>query len=202
MHVLRMIIIAQGIDVLSKRRDPDKKYISVVGSWDRYFTRYIWSSRHATGDYRDQLATMVTQLCYKFVKINERPLQENERPMQNLLIYRHGVSESLIRDREGGGVAGEVRAIRLGLMKVFGKRGWPRPKITMVVVQKRTSTKFFRMQRDGSIHSPYPGTYVSSERAVSDPANRSFFIIPCKKHQNQGTAIPTKFTIIEQEAST
>jgi len=102
--------MAMGIDVLSKRRDPDKKYISIVGTWDRFFTRYIWSSRHATGEYREKLATMVAEVCYKFMGIYSRP-------MKNLLIYRHGVSESYIRDRDDG-VGGEVRAIMSKLTKV------------------------------------------------------------------------------------
>lgn len=103
----------------------------------------------------------------------------------HIVVYRDGVSNSQLDT--------VVRQEIMGYKQAFRevKQNY-NPKLTVIVVQKRVSQRFF--QASGAQASPTPGTVVDTQ--IVSPHFSDFFLVPCEAHPNAGTATPTRFIVV------
>lgn len=103
----------------------------------------------------------------------------------HIVVYRDGVSNSQLDTVVKQEITGYKQAFR------EVKQNY-NPKLTVVVVQKRVSQRFF--QANGQQGSPTPGTVVDTQ--IVSPHFSDFFLVPCEAHPNAGTATPTRFIVV------
>jgi len=183
-----------GVDTVEKKK-LGYTTIGVVGTTNKLFSRTIWSVDKCAGYSPSAVAQLVFGLVKDFCMMNKVGLRQ-------LIIYRQGVSEAHLV-RRGGPLSvmeEEVKELQDNIHKFNEQYPQRRlnTKITMCVVQKRIANRFFLCQ-DAKRFSPFPGTYIPSTSSVCSNELREFYLVPSEAHPNQGTATPTKYTVVVDE---
>ncbi len=107
-----------------------------------------------------------------------------------------GLSEMQV-EKIGGDELREIKSEFERLAKKYNKK--VNPQITYTIVQKRISNRFF-LKQNSQFFSPFPGTYISSRCGVTSEMLTEFYLVPSAAHPNQGTATPTRFTVLQNNA--
>ena len=114
----------------------------------------------------------------------------------HLIIYRDGVGDAM-RDQV---ISKEITQFRQAIAELYNKAANP-PKITLVVVNKRITQRFFVRDERGNLVNPPSGCIVdqglvehSDGKGVYD-----FFMMP--SGANQGCVLPTHFHVPLNESA-
>ncbi|CAM6102407.1 unnamed protein product [Calypogeia fissa] len=133
------------------------------------------------GLYEDKTSGMVRELLMHFYNFEKRGIKP-----QQILIFRDGVSESQFDQV----LENELVAFKQACASLSEDYC---PKITLVVVQKRHHTRFFRT--DGSKENIAPGTIV--DRDPCHPGSYDFYL--CSHAGIIGTSRPTHYHVLYDE---
>jgi len=178
---------------------PEQKQ-SMVGfcsSWDKQHFRYSsWVGPMGTHEqFVCMSQTMMESGMQEFKK-------KNKKYPSNVMVYRDGVGDSQMEKF--------VRKEMQAFIAAFGRLKW-RPKLTVIVVQKRGQARFFQQcpkyNRRGNcherrcngrdpFHSPQAGLVVDTQ--IVSPLFSDFYLIPSLAPPG-ACARPTRFVVVRDE---
>ena len=173
-----------GIDVCHDTySDKGRGKRSVVGftaTTNTSFTKYFSTVKfQGVGqEIVDQLSECFEEALTSYQSINGYFPSE-------VIVYRDGV---------GDGQFMQVFNYEVPQIKQILLRKNPATKLTVVIVQKRISTRIFD-HTQGGVSNPLPGTVVDS--GCTNPRYYDFFMV--NQSVNQGTATPTHYHVILDE---
>lgn len=172
-------VMVVGIDVYHDSAVRGKSIGGFVASLNNYLTSYFSTitEHKAKDEMCSQLMTCMTAALRKYNEVNQC-LPEK------IIIYRDGV---------GDGQLNEVKTVELEQIKQAVKSVNPNydPKLAMIVVKKRISTRLFA-EHGGQYANPPPGSVVDT--SVTRPEWYDFFLV--SQSVRQGTVSPTHYNII------
>lgn len=171
-----------GADVYHSKNQ--RSVASVVGQFGKnlkhtYSTVSIQSSKYEE---------IISSMSNMFLEILERYIKVEKKLPDRVIFYRDGVGQSFIETI----MQQEVSSIISVLEQKYTIN---RPKITVILVTKRISDKFALDVKP--LANPPSGTVIES--SVVEPDKATFFMISQKV--TQGTANPTKYQIVYDEAN-
>eukprot|EP00731_Ephydatia_muelleri_P025692 Em0017g775a len=166
-----------GIDVYHDKSYGNKSIAGFVASTNPSFTR--WYSRTAMQEQSQELIHEL-KLCMQAAlkKYNE----VNQSLPERIIVFRDGVGEG----REGYVSEFEVPQFN-SCFSIFGENY--SPKLAVVVVQKRITTRIFGRSGNG-YENPPPGVLVDHTISKS----YDFYLV--SQHVRQGTVSPTYYRVI------
>ena len=110
----------------------------------------------------------------------------------HLIIYRDGVGDGMRKDV----VQKEISQFQKAIMEVYNKAK-KQPYITVVIVNKRITQRFFIEDRDGNLANPPSGCLIDAEVVENEHEDEAgafdFYLIP--QQVTQGCALPTHFYV-------
>lgn len=115
----------------------------------------------------------------------------------NFVIFRDGVGDAQ-RDQV---LRNEIPQFEDAINKMYNKAE-SKPEITVVVVNKRISQRFFVLGKDGKKHNPPPGCIIDStltQETKEENKNFDFFMTPAAC--TQGCVLPTHFYVPKNDSS-
>jgi len=150
---------------------------------DPYFNRYYKALRNQkkTKELVLDIGSMVEECLKMFKKLNKDTLPTH------IIFYRDGVGEGMYSD---------VLDIEYAAMEETFKilyENQEKPKVTLLVVQKRNHFRGKVEEADGNQYNPPAGTLV--DEAVVDAARSNFYLY--SHSTNQGTAKPTHYQVLK-----
>ncbi len=172
--IKKMMIV--GIDVYHKI---EKKYKSIAGfvsSLNQDHTR--WYSRICFQMVGQELADT---LKVAFMQSIKKYQQANGFLPEKIFVFRDGVSEGQIPIV----AEHEVAQLRSCFTSEYC------PQISVIVVQKRISTRIFAEDPSRQIVNPKPGTVIDTSITSKDMFD--FFLV--SQHVGQGTVTPTHYIV-------
>ncbi|XP_078658725.1 piwi-like protein 1 isoform X2 [Branchiostoma floridae x Branchiostoma belcheri] len=177
-------IMVIGIDVYHEAKKGVRSVAGFVASTNRELTR--WYSRTCFQlpgqELMDGLKLCLTAALKKYHDVN------HELP-ERIFIFRDGVGDGQLTT-----VAGyEVDQLR-DCARYFGGQDY-KPKLAVVIVQKRINTRIFAEYNRGSLDNPRPGTIL--DHTVTRRDWYDFFLI--SQHVRQGTVSPTHYIVVADE---
>uniref|UniRef100_T1IXK7 Piwi domain-containing protein n=1 Tax=Strigamia maritima TaxID=126957 RepID=T1IXK7_STRMM len=171
-----------GMDVY---HDASRRGQSVLGfvsslnpSFTKWFSKTVFQSTHQ--ELGDGLRTCMMAALKKFFDVN-RILPEK------IVVYRDGVSDGQLRFV----VDHEI----LQIENSFKMTENYKPKLSVVIVQKRINTRIFANTGRGELANPMPGTIL--DHTVTRFQYYDFFLV--SQHVTQGTVTPTHYIVIKDE---
>jgi len=194
--------LVMGIDVTHP--SPVEKKMpsvsSVVGNLDDSFMRYAASVRVQKHRRESIVAGHLDQLVkerlmeYHKSMMTENAKNKTSKPTQpkRIVIFRDGVAEGQFQ---------EVLREELGGIRQACKDLDPsyRPKLTLIVAQKRHHTRFFPGAQgpvSGRASNIVPGTVVDKD--ITHPDQFEFYL--CAHHGIQGTSRPIRYHVIHDDS--
>jgi aubergine-like protein len=126
-------------------------------------------------------------ISLSFTTCVRKYVEKNGAMPDRVVFYRDGVGDGDLEHVYDFEVKALENAIETMNQKV---------KLTVIVVKKRISTRFFLMDQRGNASNPAPGTMVDTE--VTRPEWYDFFLV--SQSVRQGTVTPTHFNIIKDDS--
>ncbi|KAJ8346595.1 hypothetical protein SKAU_G00279960 [Synaphobranchus kaupii] len=108
----------------------------------------------------------------------------NHKPPTRIIVYRDGVGDGMLQSV----VSYEVKQILDCIKSTMGEY---MPKLAVVVVKKRISSRFFALM-DRNLSNPPPGTVIDTH--VTRPEWYDFFIVSQAVHM--GSVTPTHYNVV------
>ena len=171
-----------GIDSSSDKADKGKNVIAFCASMDRTFTRYynrvIYQKK--SEDIVSCMKSLIKESIVAYQKIN------NDNCPEHVIYFRDGVIENVEKEIQ----AKEVPDIRQAFVEQTREK-LTDPKITVVVIDKRITQKFFSVTSNKQLENPLSGTLVDNT-IVSKYYD--FYLIA--QNVTRGTATPTHYKVI------
>jgi len=172
-------VMVVGIDVYHDSLVKGKSIGGFVASLNNYLTSYFSTitEHKAKDEMCQQLRICMTAALRKYNDVNQTLPDK-------IIIYRDGV---------GDGQLNEVKTVELEQIKqaIKGVHEGYDPKVAMIVVKKRISTRLFH-DAGGQFSNPPPGSVVDT--VVTRPEWYDFFLV--SQSVRQGTVSPTHYNII------
>jgi aubergine-like protein len=111
----------------------------------------------------------------------------------HFIIYRDGVGDAMRRQI----LIKEITQFKQAIDEAYNKAA-KKPKMTVIIVNKRITQRFFIEGEDGTLNNPPSGCIIDSKLVESDDAEGTnseydFFLIP--QFANQGCVLPTHFYV-------
>eukprot|EP00300_Choanocystis_sp_HF-7_P041984 c8759_g1_i2.p1 GENE.c8759_g1_i2~~c8759_g1_i2.p1 ORF type:complete len:770 (+),score=206.00 c8759_g1_i2:29-2311(+) len=164
-----------GIDVYHDSARKGESVLAFCSTWNATFTQYytqcIW---HKPGqEISSQLMACMKQSIAAYYKQNQGVLPER------IIVYRDGVGQGQL----DAVINFEIPQMR----QAFGDSYNPR--LAVIVVQKRISTRFFHPQTHANMP---PGLVV--DRGIVSQSLYDFFVL--SQSVTQGTASPTRYVVL------
>jgi aubergine-like protein len=178
--VKNMMVV--GIDTYHDSAKKGRSVGAFVASMNQRITKYY--SRCALQSSQEELHNAL-RVCMLSALKNYH--QINGQLPDRIVVYRDGVGDgqlAVVHEHE-------VTQIRECFRTVGPEY---QPKLTVIVVKKRISSRFFAMDR-GQLNNPPPGTIIDSE--ATRPEWFDFFIV--SQSVRQGTVSPTHYNVIVDE---
>ncbi|CAH1801213.1 unnamed protein product [Owenia fusiformis] len=175
-------IMVVGIDV-NHDTTTSRSVCGFVATMNNTFTKY-----HTQSYLEPKFAEIQSNLETRFAISYNRYREQNggELP-KHIYVYRDGVGDGQINIV----LEEEVRAINHSLDKCYTANGHKKPGLTVVIIKKKISTRFFLRDGRGTMNPP-PGTIVDSQ--ITRPEWFDFFMV--SQSVRQGTVTPTHFNVI------
>ncbi|XP_056138266.1 piwi-like protein 1 isoform X3 [Lampris incognitus] len=172
-------LMVVGIDCYHDSVSGKRSVGALVASLNRGMTR--WFSKCVLQNQRqeimDELKMALTAALKHFYKFNQcLP--------SRIIVYRDGVGDGMLNSVVGHEIAQILEAIQ-----ILGKDYMP--KLTVVVVKKRGSCRFFT-DINGKVSNPPPGTVVDAE--VTRPEWYDFYIV--SQAVRMGSVSPTHYNVV------
>ncbi|XP_074605231.1 protein argonaute-4-like [Brevipalpus obovatus] len=193
-----------GADVTHPGEKVVYSIAAAVGSMSSDRTQYSSDVRVQT-EPKQEIIGEFKQMVANLIRMETRKLMEEtgEREIEKVLpkrviIYRDGVSDGQF----GSILKEEFEQIKLAFEFVQEKLrlGYSyRPKVTFIVVQKRQRTRFFPIDKTGSVSANgniASGTIVN-DTIVQNSDDTDFFL--CSHYSVQGTSRPCHYYVLEDE---
>ncbi|KAK7067292.1 Piwi-like protein 2 [Halocaridina rubra] len=168
-----------GIDVY---HDPVHKGASVVGfvaSFNNTLTR--WFSRSS---FQHPSEEIISGLKISLLEALRHYHKLHHSLPRTIIVYRDGVSDGQLQLVEDHEVP--------QLSSIFQHFESYEPKLSFIVVQKKTHTRIFSLMRDRRYNNPLPGSIVDS---IVTRRNWCDFLL-VSQHVRQGTVSPSHYIII------
>lgn len=165
-----------GIDVCHK---PRKSIVGIVATINDSMMHY--NSQYMIQDKGQEL---VDEMHHALRKIFTSYLQANGCLPEHIIVYRDGVSEQM-RDMI---LAREVGCLHEVMAEFYNKL--KRPKLTVCVVNKRISQKFYLNGQN-----PAPGTVVDTKLVNKDASKVCYDFFLVSHNCTQGTVTPTHYYV-------
>lgn len=177
--VKNMMVV--GMDVYHDSASGQKRSIlGFVASTNKHLTR--WYSRVSIQGRRQEIADGL-KMCMKAALSKYHEV--NQCLPDRVVVFRDGV---------GDGQISTVQEFEVSQMKeafsMFGESY--SPKMVVVVVQKRISTRIFQRGTAKGLGNPPPGTVV--DHTFTRKGWYDFFLV--SQHVRQGTVTPTHFVVV------
>jgi aubergine-like protein len=172
-------VMVIGIDVFHDNARGRRSVLGFVSSTNKTFTR--WFSRVTIQDMNQEIGDGL-KICFQNALSKYHEL--NNTLPDRIIIYRDGVGDgqmNMVYDFE-------VPQLKNCLV-MFGENY--SPKMGVVIVQKRISTRLFSHGHQG-YDNPSPGTIL--DHTVTRKRKYDFFLV--SQHVRQGTVTPTHYNII------
>ncbi|CAF1086851.1 unnamed protein product [Didymodactylos carnosus] len=184
-------IMVVGADVSHAASSDNYSVAAVVASTDTHPSHYhleICLQKHPKGG---KSLEIIVQLKYMFGNCLKEYRMKNKSLPSVILFYRDGVSEGQFNTI--------LRSELLHMQQAcFEIDPLYRPRITLIVVQKRHHTRLFPADRKdecGKSKNIPPGTCV--DQSITTPDNFDFYL--CSHFGIQGTSRPTHYYVIFDE---
>ncbi|XP_058807299.1 piwi-like protein Ago3 [Phymastichus coffea] len=171
-----------GIDVY--HGGPDQRsggsVAGFVASLDTLLTS--WHSRVCMQQHHQELIDLLKQCLISALKVYR---EKNDQYPDRIFIYRDGVGD------------GELDVVKNYEVKQFLETCSMldpnyKPKLTVVIVQKRVNTRIFEIARGQQLSNPAPGTIVDS--VITRRYLYDFYLVP--QLVKQGTVTPTHYVVL------
>ncbi|XP_035247058.1 piwi-like protein 1 [Anguilla anguilla] len=111
-------------------------------------------------------------------------MKRNQKPPTRIIVYRDGVGDGMLQSV----VSYETKQILDCIKSTMGDY---MPKLAVVVVKKRISSRFFAMM-DRNLSNPPPGTVIDTE--ITRPEWYDFFIV--SQAVRMGSVTPTHYNVV------
>jgi aubergine-like protein len=176
-----------GIDVFHDAvLGKSRSITGFVASTNPHMTR--WYSRVAIQGPQQELVDGL-KLCFRAAL--QKYHQENGGLPERIIVYRDGVGDGMMHT-----VAQyEVPQMTSCFTDLFGESY--QPKMAVVVVQKRISTRIFCRSPRTGLDNPPPGTVV--DHTITRRGIYDFFLVSQKVRQ--GTVTPTHYTVVHDSST-
>ncbi|KAI1291821.1 Piwi-like protein 2 [Halotydeus destructor] len=176
-----------GIDVYHDPTQRGRSVVAFVASINAAVTR--WYSKVI---FQEPNQEMVHTLQTAIVACLSKYLELSSTLPDRIFVYRDGVGDGQLPVVQGY----ETMQLETAIAEYSAKQNLPRPKLTTIVVQKRISTKMFRIVGNG-FENPAHGTVL--DHTVTRPFWKDFFLV--SQHVNQGTVTPTHYVILNDASA-
>lgn len=170
-----------GIDTSSDKIDKNKTVIAFCASMDKTFSRYY--SRVVYQRKSDEVIICMKQLIKDAVAAYQKT---NGNYPEHFIYFRDGVLESVEKEIQ----TKEVKDIMQGYAEQTGEQS-PAPKLTIVLIDKRITQKFFSVDEKRQLENPVPGTLIDN---TITSKFYDFYLIA--QNVTRGTATPTHYKVI------
>jgi aubergine-like protein len=170
-----------GIDSSSDKLDKNRSVIAFCASMDQTFSRYY--SRVIYQKKSEEIITTMKQLIKDSIAAYQKI---NGKFPEHVIYFRDGVLESVEREIQ----TKEVRDMFQG----FSEQTQDQikvPKITIILIDKRITQKFFSVDDKRQLENPVPGTLIDNTIASK---YYDFYLIA--QNVTRGTATPTHYKVI------
>ncbi len=170
-----------GIDSSTDKVDKNKTVIGFCATMDKTFSRYY--SRVVYQKKSEEVISSLKQLIKDSIVAYQK---SNERYPEHIIYFRDRVIESVqkeIQERE----VGEI-------IQAFAELSSERPvlpKLTVILIDKRITQKFFSVDGKRQLGNPAPGTLIDNTIVSKD---YDFYLIA--QNVTRGTATPTHYKVI------
>lgn len=155
---------------------------AVIGTTNSDFSRFVSLSKTQPKK-GQEIMTQVAEMVTECVETYQR---KNKSLPKRVLFYRDGVGDQMIDLVQNN----EISMIKKSFETKFGKDA---PKLTMILVTKRISSKLLPISNGGSFN-PKSGTIVSSTIVKKE---LDYFMVA--QNVTQGTATPTRYQVLLNE---
>lgn len=133
----------------------------------------------------DKLTTVLKEALQIFAQRNPKKCYPD-----HFIIFRDGVGDAMRRQV----LQHEVSQFREAINDVYNKAA-KKPHLTVVIVNKRITQRFFVQDKFGNLNNPPSGCIIDKQMVESeeDKLEYDFFLIP--QFANQGCVLPTHFYV-------
>ena len=170
-----------GVDTSTDKLDKNRNVVAFCASMDKTFSRYY--NRVVYQKKSDEIILCMKQL----IKDSITAFQKLNGSYPNHVIYfRDGVLESTEREIQ----TKEIKDINEAYAEVTSEP-LGNPRLTIVVIDKRITQKFFSIEAKNKLQNPPPGTLIDNT-IVSKYYD--FYLIA--QNVTRGTATPTHYKVI------
>ncbi|XP_014222980.1 piwi-like protein Ago3 isoform X2 [Trichogramma pretiosum] len=155
-----------------------------VASLDRLLT--TWHSRVCMQGQNQELIDLLKQCLLSSIKVYK---ERNGQFPDKIFIYRDGVGD------------GQLDMVMRYEVKQFLQTCSMidpayKPKLSVIIVQKRVNTRIFEKKRGGNLENPPPGTMVDTN--ITRRHLYDFYLVP--QVVRQGTVTPTHYIVLHDGA--
>jgi len=172
-----------GIDSYHEKNKRGSSVAGFVATFNATLTRYY--SQTCSGSHAGQ--EIVDKLSMCFIGALKKYHEMNHELPDKILVYRDGVGDGQMETVK----TYEVQQF-FNAFKTF--QADYKPKLAVVIVQKRINTKLF-MQSKGSLENPPPGSVM--DHTVTKRDYYDFLLI--SQHVRQGTVTPTHYVCVHDD---
>ncbi|CDW88329.1 piwi-like protein 1 [Stylonychia lemnae] len=177
-----------GIDVCHAGNKSTVGFCATINKeMSQYYSNKIYQAKK-TEIVSKQLKALIKQALQSYENLND------SYP-EHIIIYRDGVGDQQRRDV----LQSEVTQFKDAINETYNKSS-NKPKITVIVVNKRINQRFFIENHNQDLENPPSGCVIDSTTVGEITSNQDFdfYLIPQKT--TQGTVIPTHFYVIYNDS--